>query len=87
MSESMIKLPPFYAICNRYKEIISLQLVMRRATKHFSTLTVLLYALSSVPVENDYGMAGELSRGSELPNSFMNRSRWPELYENILQGG
>ena len=46
--------------------------------------------LSSVPVVNDdYGMTGELSRSSKLPNSFMDRSRWlgARLYENILQGG
>ena len=47
------------------------------------------YSISpcSVPVVNVYGMTGKLSRGNELPNSFMDRSRWLGFYENVLQDG
>ena len=39
-----------------------------------------------VPVVKGDRVIGELSRGNELPNLFVKRSRWLEpLHENILQ--
>ena len=41
-----------------------------------------------VPVRNGDRVIGELSRGNELLNVFLERSRWLKpLHENILQGG
>src|SRR6266446_6922486 len=43
---------------------------------------------TSIPVRNGDRVTGELSRGNELPNVFLERSRWLEpLHENILQAG
>ena len=43
---------------------------------------------NSVPARNCYRVTGELSRGDELPNAFLDRFRWLELLQkNILQGG
>ena len=42
----------------------------------------------SVQARDRYWVTGELSRGNELPNAFLDRSRWLEpLYKNVLQGG
>ena len=41
-----------------------------------------------VPLRNGYRAAYELSRGNELPNGFVDRSRWLELFQKkIAQGG
>ena len=45
-----------------------------------------LHHIQSVPVRNGDRVIGELSRGNELPNVFLQRSRWLErFHENILQ--
>src|SRR6266403_5821224 len=42
----------------------------------------------SIPVRNGGRVTGELSRGNELPNVFLERSRWLKpTHENILQAG
>ena len=44
--------------------------------------------VSFIPVRNGDEVTGELSRVSELPNIFLESSRWLEpLHENILQAG
>ena len=95
-TKSMIRLPPFYTICNRTKRPYHSNVNKSTTTnvsgdKNLSTLNILklLQALSSIPMTNDYGITRELSRGSELPNSFMDGNRWLgfRLYENILHGG
>ncbi len=44
--------------------------------------------LACMPDRNGDRMTGELSRGNELPNVFLERSRWLRpLHENILQAG
>ena len=43
---------------------------------------------TSIPVRNGDRVTGELSRGDELPNVFLETSRWLKpLHENILQAG
>src|SRR6266849_3471475 len=43
---------------------------------------------STDPDRNGDRMTGELSRGNEMPDVFLQRSRWLEpLHENILQAG
>ena len=73
VSESTIKLPPFCALYNSTKRSYHDNVNKNYCDQcvHLSTVAVLLYDLSSFPVVNDYGMTGELSRSSELPNSFL----------------
>ena len=56
--------------------------------KYGSIIVLLQLDLSFVPLRNDYGETGELSRGNELLNALRDRSRWVDfLQEKALKGG
>jgi hypothetical protein len=47
-----------------------------------------LVPIRVAPARNCHRMTGDLSHGKELPNAFLDRSRWLDpLPESILQGG
>src|SRR6266436_1115291 len=59
--------------------------------RHLSTIIDLLLPASyhaSIPDRNGDRVTGDLSCGNELPNIFLDRSRWLKpLHKNILQAG